>query len=102
MNETMSHFTTAAVVVYALQWLKRSSLVSFITADTVTLNRWAGVVLAAASAVGVEAVYSSAEGTLLITGLSLAGIAQGVWHFLNQYALQQITYDAVVAKKGGA
>jgi len=97
-EQVVSQLTSAAIVVYALQWLKRSTFFSFITADTKTLNRFASGTLALASAFGIHAAYDAHGGVLTVTGLTTAGVLHGIWHWANQFAAQQVIYDSVAQK----
>ena len=102
-SQIVSQLTSAALVVYALQWLKRSKLFPWITAETTTLNRWVGAAAAGLSAIGIHLAFTATAGTpgsyvITVTGLTLPNVLHGVWHWANQYALQQITYDAVTSK----
>jgi ethanolamine transporter EutH len=95
-NELISQITSAAIVVYLLQAVKRSHLIPWLTMETATLNHLIAVCAAAVSAIGIHFAYSAEEGTLVVTGLTLSGLLHSGWHVLNQYAMQRITYDAVV------
>jgi hypothetical protein len=99
-EELLSQLTSAAIVVYALQWLKSTSLVSFITAETKTLNRWLSALGAFTGAVGIHFAFDVSAGSLVITGLTVTGLLHGGWHWINQFALQQLMYDAAVQKAG--
>lgn len=95
-NELVSQVTSAAIVVYLLQSLKRSQWLPWLTMESARLNHFVAVGAAAVSAVGVHVAYSADEGTLLVTGLTASSLLHSIWHIANQYALQRITYDAVV------
>lgn len=99
-QELLSQVTSAAIVVYLLQWLKKTKLVTFITVETTTLNRMIAAIGAAIAAFGIHWTYdaSVAGGQLVITGLSFSALAHGAWHWANQFALQQLAYDAATSK----
>ncbi len=102
-NEVLSQFTAAAVVVYALQMLKKSAWFPWFDQSTTSLNRVFSAVGALVSAVGVGVAFAPVVGvegayTISLTGITLSGIALGAWHWINQFAFQQITYDLVVSK----
>ena len=106
-QEFLSQLTSAAVVVYALQWLKRSTLFPWITMESERLNRLLAGVGAAISAAGVHFAFAVAENTsgtyvITISGLSLLNVLHGLWHVVNQFAIQQLAFDAVVKPKGTA
>lgn len=93
-----AHLTTGAVVVYLIEWAKRSRLMP-ITASTKSINRALNVVLAAAVALGINWTFDASAGTLVITGLTWPALAHAGWEFLKQLATQQILYDGVIAPK---
>lgn len=94
-QEILSQFTSAAVVVYLLQQVKHARWFPWISIETKRANRIVGALLSIASAIGVHFAYDGSAGTLLVSGLTVAGILHGAWHALNQWCLQQVTYDAV-------
>ncbi len=103
-QELLSQVTTSAIVIYALQWLKRTQWVSWISQETPRLNRALMLVGSALGAVGIHFAFDaakSADGTyvLTITGLTLANVLHGLWHWANQAALTQLAYDATLGNK---
>lgn len=100
-EELLSQLTSSAMVIYFLQTLKKSSWFPWLTAETKTLNRLVGFLGAGLTAVGIHFAFDVQQGQLLITGLTFSGLLHGAWHWAQQYALQQLAYDAAVASKGG-
>ena len=103
MDEVLSQLTAAAVTVYALQALKTARWFPWVKQETAGLNRLLSALGALISAVGVHFAFDAAQnanGTYVvtITGATVGNIAHGVWHWMNQFALQQIAYDGVVSK----
>lgn len=98
-NELLSQLTSSAIVIYALEALKQSAWVPWITVDTRRLNRWLAVVGSGAAALGIHFVFDVEAGQIIISGLTPSGIAHGLWHWAEQYALTQLAYDAAVAPK---
>lgn len=94
-SDITAHLTTGAVIVYLLEWLKRSGWASAITADSKRINRTISAVLAAAAAIGINWTYSAADGTLIITGLTAQGVALGGWEWLKQFTTQQLIWDGI-------
>lgn len=88
-----TQFTASAVIVFLGHILERwvpSSAVWPATAKRV--GYW---LVAAGSAIGVHvASYNSTTGTLVITGLSFAMIAHGVWHWVQSVALQEFIHGS--------
>ncbi len=97
-TDITAHLTTGAVVVYLIEWAKRSQWVP-IDASTKVVNRIINVVLAAVVALGIDWSYDAAAGTLMITGLTVSAVVGAGWEFLKQLMAQQILYDGVVAPK---
>jgi len=98
-EELLSQLTSSAVVIYVIESLKKSAWCPWITMETKTINRWLAVVGSGASAIGVHFAYDGKAGALLITGLTVAGIAHGLWHWAQQYALTQLAYDSAINNK---
>jgi len=90
----------SAVIAYmgssAIEWLKQQKWFPWMTADSTVLNRWVGRLVAAVSVVGIHMTFDPNAGTLLVSGLSLAGIGGALVEFVKQYLLQQIAYRSVV------
>lgn len=93
-----AHLTTGAVVVYLIEWAKRSKLIP-ISASTTSINRALNVLLAAAVALGINWSFDATAGTLVITGLTWPALGHAGWEFLKQLVTQQILYDGVLAPK---
>jgi hypothetical protein len=98
-GELTAHFTSGAMAVYAIEWLKGKSWCPWITADTKTLNRFISGAAAALAVMGISWSYDpSVGGTITLPALSL--LLTGVWEWLKQFSLQQVLFDAVVQKAG--
>ena len=97
-EEVFSQMTSAAMMVYLLQWVKQSGWVPWITPDTKRLNRLLSTVLAGASALGIHFAFDVQAGTLVISGLTTVGVGHGLWHWFNQVISQQVIYDTVAKK----
>lgn len=98
-SELSAHLTTGAVIVYAIEAAKKSTWFPWLHAETKTLNRLVSAVLAAAAAFGIHASFDAVAGTLIITGLTWAGVLGAAWAWLQQWVLQQIVFDSVIATK---
>ena len=99
-GELSAHLTTGAVIVYGIEWLKKSPWFSRITPETKVLNRIVSAVLAAIASVGISWQYDAHLGQLVITGLTWSTVAVSAWEFLKQFVMQQLVFDGVIAKKG--
>ena len=92
-----AHLTTGAVIVYALEFIKRSNL-PFLTKDTKTLNRVASGLLALVAATGIAWTYDQTS-TEVVIRFTLQGLMTGVWEFSKQYVTQQLIYDTAINSK---
>lgn len=98
-NEIMTHLTSGAVIVYALQWAKSIPQLSWISADSGTVNRALSGLFAAAIAFGITASGNADTGwTIHIP--SAAALTAGAWEWVKQFTVQQVVYDGVVQKAG--
>lgn len=96
-----SQLASAALMVYLLQWVKRSRLIPWVTEHTKGLNRMLNAMLAMAAAVGIHYHFDAEAGQLVISGLYGQSIAQGVWEWSKQWAFQQASFDMIFAKTQG-
>mgnify|MGYP000934445307 CR=1 FL=1 len=98
VESAMSSVATAGLISYALEWAKKSALLPFITADKKTLLRWLNAVTALAAAIGLHWTYSP-DARQLVVDIPTASVAlSGLWAWGQQWALQQMAYDGVVAR----
>lgn len=97
-NEVMAHLTTGAVVVYAIEWLKRIPQLSWIHAESAQVNRALSAVAAAAMAFGISATGSADSGWVIHVP-SLSVLVAGGWEFVKQFTVQQVIWDGVVSQK---
>lgn len=98
MNQLSAQVVISAVVVYLLQLAKKSSLVPWLNKETAQLNRAVAVGASLFSSVGIHFTYSTAAGVLTITGLTLSGIGQFLWHWLTAFVSQQLIFQTAVNK----
>lgn len=85
------------ICAYLIELVKGSKLFPFITAESKTLNRWFGILVACGVSLGISAHYDGAQGSLLIGGLHWGDIAHNGMHALGQWAIQQYAYDSAIA-----
>jgi hypothetical protein len=97
-NVAMTQFTSSAVVVYLMQKLKNAKWFPLIQEGKTILNRSISVGSAALIALGVNYTWNPQNRGLLITIPTLSVAAVGFWHWLNQYALNEMLYRATVSK----
>ncbi|HXU18962.1 MAG TPA: hypothetical protein VN788_00105 [Verrucomicrobiae bacterium] len=87
-----STITLSAVVVFVINFFKSRSWFPWLTAESKVANRFVAVALSGASALGIHFLYDN--GTLTITGLSLAGVGLAGWMWLKSFALQEWIYQS--------
>ena len=97
-NIIATQFTSSAVVVYVMQRLKSASWFPWLQHGSATVSRAVSVVAAAAVAIGINYTWNPQTRGLLITIPTRWGLAIGIWHWLNQFALQETIYQATVNK----
>lgn len=90
--------TASAVVVLALQYLKKSRFAPFITYETDVLNKALAALFAAFTAVGIHYSYDATTHTLMVTGITVGAFLHGLWHWLTSFSFQQLIYHGVVKK----
>ena len=70
----------------------------WVTNQTAALNRAIAVIASLFSALGIHFSFSATQGVLTITGLTIAGIAGFVWHWLVSFVSQQLIFQTAVNK----
>lgn len=76
----------------ALQLLKKSSAVKFITDKTGGLNHVVLALTSAAGALGVHLAWNASSHSLTITGLDAATIVTSLWLWGKQWAIQYLVH----------
>jgi hypothetical protein len=97
MTELQLQAFLAIVIPQVVQLLKSVPWFPFANFSSGSLNRVFSWFVAAATGLGIAFKYDPAVGQLLITGLTLAGITQGVGHMLFQLAINHASYKAMIA-----
>ncbi len=96
-----SQIAAAAACTYALNLLQQWSKAPWITKHTASINVLVRAGLALGATLGINAVWTASTGTLVISGLSLASVAHGIWHWFSQYALTHLAGSALEKGNGG-
>jgi len=96
------HATLAAnaVSVFLIEKLKAAKNIPWIHQHSSQLNRMVAIATSGLAAVGVHFTFNAGDGTLLITGISMAGIVGAAWHWVQSFALQEVMYQGTVKKNG--
>jgi hypothetical protein len=96
-NIAMTTFTTGALTVAALNWLKQSPWFPWITKERNTLVRILSIVAATASSAGIGHIWNSADHSLVISGLTLPNVVGFAWAAVKQFAMNETLFQ--VTKK---
>jgi hypothetical protein len=94
--EVMTHVTSGAVVVYAIEWAKSWGAFRWLTADTKALNRLVSAVAAAVIALGISVSGDGSSGWTIAIPPTSVLIVSG-WEFVKQFVTQQVLFDTVIA-----
>ena len=100
-SDLSAHVTMGAVIVYLIEYLKRSHWFPWLDSYTVNLNKAVSAILAAIAAFGIGwVIQSPVEGTYVITltGLTWTSVGLASWEFLKQYITQQMIFDMAIKK----
>lgn len=98
----LTHFTSAAIVVYFMNKLKAAKWFPILQKDRVLLNRAFSIVVAFFVSIGISYTWTATEGgahQLVLMIPSWGVLALGVWHWLNQYAMQETLYHVTKPKE---
>lgn len=88
-----SQIVVSAMIVYAIEWLKRMKAIPWVTYESAKLNRSIAAVASAAAAIGIHFKFDHEAGALIITGLSVASLAHGGWEVARAYITTKVMYD---------
>lgn len=97
----LTHFTSAAIVVYIINKLKSATWFPLLQKDWTAINRGFSVVMAGLVSIGISYTWTRNPGgthQLVLAIPTLATLAFGVWHWLNQYALQETLHQLTKPK----
>lgn len=87
-----TQFTASAVIVLIGHTLER--WFPKLAALAPWLKRTAYWAIALGAALGIHESFNPGTGTLVITGLTLAGVAHGIWHWVQSVALQEFVHGS--------
>ena len=96
-NIAMTTFTTGALTVAGLNWLKASPWFPWITKERNTLVRILSIVAATASSAGIGHIWNASDHSLIISGLTLPNVVGFVWAATKQFAMNETLFQ--VTKK---
>ena len=87
------------MIVWLIQWLKRLPWFPWVAERTAAANRLISAVLALASASLIHYSWDSTEGTLVITGLTLANTVHFLFAAAGQFCGQEVLYQMAYHKE---
>jgi len=87
------------IVVYLIQWLKKSNWFPWLNANSATANRVVAFVVAFLHSAGITWHYSASVGALTINGLIWPMLEQGIWTALAALVTNELVYMAVQIKQ---
>lgn len=87
------------ITAYALEWLKRSKWFPWITVDSTTLNRYIGMLSAAATSIGLTFAADgtwAAGGVITIHVPPASVLLEALARFAGQAGLQHAIYEKLI------
>lgn len=97
MTELQFQALLAMAIPNVIQWLKGTSWFPFANFSGGSINRVFSWTIAAATGLGIAFKYDPAVGSVLITGLTIAGITHGLGHVVFQLLANHYVYKTIVA-----
>lgn len=94
-NVLGTQITFAGVVVALIQWMKHSRYFPWFTKEKVKLVRVVSVGLSFLAGLGIHWVWDPQNGSLIVTGLSMTGLAISAWVAIKQFVITEMTYQTV-------
>lgn len=95
-NEALTTFTAASMVVSIIQWLKQATWIPFVSQHSAGINRAISWGAAIVTGTGIHWMYSTENGTLLISGLTVASVSSTVLNTIQSYFAQWLVYNAAI------
>jgi predicted membrane protein len=92
-NIALTTFTTGAMTVAALNWLKSSPYFPWITKEKTTLLRFLSAAAAVASGAGIQHVWNPTDHSLVISGLTVTNVALFFWAIGKQFAMNETIFQ---------
>ena len=97
-NIAITQFTTGALTVAAMNWLKGQPWFPLVQAGKAKLNRSVAAFVALCGSLGIHFVWNPVDHSLLIQNLTLSVIGLSLYHWVSQMATQEVIYQATKAK----
>lgn len=94
-----SQLVVSGLAAKAIEVLKHSKQIPWINNTTKIANRVVSALVAGAAAVGIHFTFDHSGGTLVITGLTMAGMFHFAWEFVRSYAVQEYLRGSIANGK---
>lgn len=91
-----SQIAVAYAASYGMKLLKYTKWFPFLQQNASNMNRIFAIIVAFLTSVGIQYTFDSVEGTLVISGLTLASVGHGLWAWFVQFCLQQGAFKVIV------
>lgn len=101
-NQFATQLTWGGIVVYLIQWLKKTPLAPFISQYTDRLNRALAILASVLTSVGINWDFAATSGTLTITGLTLDHLAKFAFMCVQQFVIIEVIYRGAAKEKKAA
>lgn len=95
-TDTTATLTASAISVYVIQQLKTWKWFKLLGPNSKYANMAASFIAAAIAATGIGYTFNEAQGTLTITGLTIAGILTAVWSWAKSFVLNEMIYQGTI------
>jgi hypothetical protein len=92
-----TQLSTAVIVAYLIQWVKKLQFIPGVNFDTENINRWVAIGAACLTGSGIYITFDPSAGKAVIAGLTLLNVYHFIAHAAQQFALQHATYKGIIA-----
>ena len=97
-NIFVTQLTSSGITVFLMQKLKNAKWFPLLQHGSATMSRIFSAIAAAAVAVGINYTWNPQTRGLLITIPTVSALLLGAWHWVNQFALNEMVYQTTVNK----
>ena len=91
---------TALISSIIIQWIKKSQLDIFnlfgSEKNKAFANQCLSIIVAFITSIGIGYKYDATAGTLILTGLTIASLQHGLWHWMLQWISQHVAYKTLI------
>jgi hypothetical protein len=101
-NIVLSTFTSSAVSVAVINWLKASKYFPWITKEKTALLRIISIIAASASGVGINYLWNPVDHSIVVSGLTLANGGALLWALIRHFAMNETIFQATKPQRSQA